>query len=237
MNKWENQQEANITAFLEDDEEHLLKRNFFFKMYKAFEKEGIKWTLFCSSSLFFAGITDMFNDFDLLIDKESFEDAKGVLKQLKMKVVREEICGLQINDVAISKEEMAILEKVLVSNKNWNFSSNRYLNAINKFGVKVDAISGFRVAAMDMQYLYEYNPLYVKDVHVGDVTISIVCPEVQFILYSKMECWQPERKFKRKLLQEYIQDRGIHHPEILEEALRQRVPGWVKKEIRRLLIS
>ena len=235
MNKWESQQEANITAFLEDDEEHLKKRNFFFKMIKAFEKADIKWTLFCSSSLFFSGITDVFNDFDLLIDKISFEDAKRTLKDLKMKIVREEVCGLQVNDIPITKEELAILGKVLVSYSEWNFSSNRYLNAESKQGVKVDAISGFRVAAMDTQYLYEYNPYYVESVQIGNVTINVVSPEVQFILYSMMECWQPERRFKRKLLQEYIQDKGIKHQEIFEDALRQRIPGWIKKEIRKLL--
>ena len=63
MNKWVFKRDANITAFLEDND-FVTKRNFFFKMCKALDKNAIEWNLLWSSSLFFAGITDEFNDFD-----------------------------------------------------------------------------------------------------------------------------------------------------------------------------
>ena len=109
MNKWFSQREANITAFLEDDD-FVTKRNFFFKMCQALDNNAIEWNLFCSCSLFFAGITDEFNDFDILVKKSSFEDAKCVLKNLGLSVKQEEIYGMQI-DKEISQEDASLLER------------------------------------------------------------------------------------------------------------------------------
>ena len=116
MNKWFLQQEANITAFQEDDD-FVAKRNFFFNMCKALDNNNTEWNLFCSCSLFFAGITDEFNDFDLLVSKPSFEDTKCVLKNLGLSVKREEIYGMQI-DKEISKEDASLLERFFKQGSN-----------------------------------------------------------------------------------------------------------------------
>lgn len=232
MNKWFMQREANITAFLEDDD-FLTKRNFFFKMCNAFNEYRIEWNLFCSCSLFFSGITDEFNDFDILIPKSSFEESKSVLKNLGLSVKQEEIYGMQI-DKEISKEDASLLERFFEENSNQKFNSNRYANLIGN-GVDVDLISGFRVSAMSTRFLYEYNPDFMDCIQIGDSSITIVAPEVQFILYAMMECWQPQRKFKRELIGEYLKDNGIKNPKILENSLRENIPGWIKKEIRLLL--
>lgn len=232
MNKWFLQREANITAFLEDDD-FVTKRNFFFKMCQALDNNAIEWNLFCSCSLFFAGITDEFNDFDILVKKSSFEDTKGVLKNLGLSVKQEEIYGMQI-DKEISQEDASLLERFFEQNSNQKFNSNRYANLIGN-GVDVDLISGFRVSAMNTKYFYEYNPNLVNTIQVGDLSIKIVAPEVQFILYAMMECWQPQRRFKRELIEEFLKDNGINKPQILEDSLSENIPGWIKKEIRMLL--
>ena len=232
MNKWFLQQEANITAFQEDDD-FVAKRSFFFNMCKALDNNNTEWNLFCSCSLFFAGITDEFNDFDLLVSKPSFEDTKCVLKNLGLSVKQEEIYGMQI-DKEISKEDASLLERFFEQGSNQKFNSNRYANLIGN-NVDVDLISGFRVSAMNTKYFYEYNPNLVNTIQVGDLSIKIVAPEVQFILYAMMECWQPQRRFKRELIEEYLKDTGINKPQILKDSLNENIPGWIKKEIRILL--
>ena len=62
---------------------------------------------------------------------------------------------------------------------------------------------------MNTKYFYEYNPAFVNKIQVGNLSIKIVAPEVQFILYAMMECWQPQRRFKRELIEEYLKDTGI----------------------------
>ena len=235
MNVWSSQQEANIVAFMEDDEEYGKRRNFFFKMCEAFERKGVKWNLFCSSSLFFLGITDDFNDFDLLIDKESLESAKAVLKSLGMKIQREEMYGFEIDEEDFSPEELKTLAKLMFKASKGKFVSNRYLDFASDDGVEVDVISGFRVGAMDTKYLYEYSEDRTDYVKIRDKNIPVVCPEAQFVIYSMMECWQPQRRFKRRLLQQFIEDRKVHYPEVLEEALKERIPSWIKTKIRDIL--
>ena len=88
---------------------------------------------------------------------------------------------------------------------------------------------------MNTKYFYEYNPNLVNTIQVGDLSIKIVAPEVQFILYAMMECWQPQRRFKRKLIEEFLKDTGINKPQILEDSLGENIPGWIKIEIRALL--
>lgn len=234
-NVWTSQQEANIVAFMEDDEEYGKRRDFFFKMCEAFEKENVKWNLFCSSSLFFLGITDDFNDFDLLIDKDSMESAKVVLKSLGMRIQREEMYGFEIDENDFSPDELRALAKLMFKATKGKFVSDRYLDLASDDGVEVDVISGFRVGAMNTQYLYEYSEDRLEYVNICGQYIPVVCPEAQFVLYSMMECWQPQRKFKRRLLQQFIEERGVHYPEVFKEAIKERIPSWIKTKIREIL--
>lgn len=237
MNAWDSQREANIIAFMEDEEEYGQRRRFFEKMYQAFEREHIKWNLFCSSSLFFMGITDDFHDFDLLIDKSSLESAKSILKSLGMKSIREEMYGFEINEGDFSSEELGVLAKIMEKASKGKFSSNRYIDFASDNGVEVDVISGFRVTAMNTQYLYEYSEERLDYVEIEGMRIPVVCAEAQFVLYSMMECWQPQRKFKRRLLRDFIKERGIKYPEVFDEALEERIPSWIKQKIREIQFS
>lgn len=234
-NVWNSQQEANLVAFVEDEEEYGKRRDFFFKMCEAFEKEGVKWNLFCSSSLFFLGITDDFNDFDLLIDKDSIESAKSVLKSLGMQIHREEMYGFEISEENFKPEDIKALVKLMTKATGGKFASDRYIDFASDDGVEVDVISGFRVGAMNTQYLYEYSENRLDYVEVCGYSIPVVCPEAQFVLYAMMECWQPQRKFKRRLLKDFIEENGIHYPEVLEGALKERIPSWIKNKIREFL--
>lgn len=137
-------------------------------------------------------------------------------------------------DKEISQEDASLLERFFEQNSNQKFNSNRYANLIGD-GVDVDLISGFRVSAMNTKYFYGYNPNLVNTIQVGDLSIKIVAPEVQFILYAMMECWQPQRLFKRKLIEEYLKDTGINKPQVLKDSLGENIPGWIKEEIRKLL--
>lgn len=237
-NEWHNQQEANIIAFLEDSEEYGKRRQFFFQMCEAFERENVNWNLFCSSSLFFLGITDDFNDFDILIEKGSIDTAVKLLRNLGMRIEREEMYGFEIDSKRLTQEEIESLEQLMGKATQGKFVSNRYIDFIspNKT-VEVDMISGFRVGAMNTQFLYEYSPNEIEHVNICNFNVPVVCPEAQFVLYAMMECWQSQRRFKRKLIKQYIEDKGVNHPEVLNKALQARIPYWIKKKIREILSS
>ena len=50
------------------------RRNIFFKFIKEFEEQKVEWALGCSSNLFFRGIVDDFNDFDIIVDKPLLQE-------------------------------------------------------------------------------------------------------------------------------------------------------------------
>ncbi len=58
--------------------------------------------------------------------------------------------------------------------------------------------------------------------------------EAQYLLYSMMEGWQLRRRFKRILIQAYLGEK-IEYRSILEKALEEDLPNWIKRNVRELL--
>lgn len=66
--------------------------------------------------------------------------------------------------------------------------------------------------------------------------IPLIPLEELFLLYGMMEGWQPKRKFKRVLIMEALKESPtLMFSEILEESLKEELPGWLKREVRKLL--
>ena len=80
------QAQAYYNADVFDEyEEYSEKKQLLKELINRFRNAGIKWTLTCSSNLFFRGIVDIFNDYDILISKDSVPAFKQVMEDLQAK--------------------------------------------------------------------------------------------------------------------------------------------------------
>jgi len=203
-----NEQKAiNIQAFVYNEEVYRQKYECLRSLAIAFKKEGVKWGLCCSSALFFNGIVDDFHDYDIMIAESDSEKAVKVLK-------------------AIAIEEEPIFKSC--------FYSSRYYGEFALNGVDIDVMCPFGVYTFGTQYTYSYNYEQATIVTIDDFEVPLVPEEAQMILYAMMEGWQPQRKFKRELIVQYLKAMGVKHKDVFEDALRQRIPYWLKAEIKRL---
>ena len=159
--------------------------------------------------LFFKGIVDDFNDFDILLPLEEEENFKKA-----------------ISSVGIS---------LLPTEQKGCFSSPYYQEAL--FGrLHFDLIASFTVNTYGGAYTYPYKASEAENLILeGGIILPIIPVEANLVLYGMMEGWQAKRRFKRELCYEFLQENGVSHPEVLEAALRQQIPGWMKEVITSLL--
>lgn len=207
MNNYTEQKTANIQAFVFNTEEYGQKYKCLRKLTEAFDNAGVRWGLSCSAVLFFHGISDHFTDYDIVIDKHDIEKAIEILKE-------------------IATEEEAYSKPC--------FKSDYYGEVVLE-GVELDVICVFGVNTFGAHYVYDFDIKYVNFVEIEeDFIVPLIPEEAQWVLYSMMMGWQPQRRFKRDLLTQYLKTTGIKHPEVFEEALNDQLPYWMKAEIKAL---
>lgn len=208
MNKWDYQGMANKLAFL-TAEEYVSRREALERIIPALEKSGAIWGLSCSASLFFSGLVDDFNDFDILI---RLEDAKIFEKAIAG-------CGVQLLDTVQKR----------------CFSSPYYQEA--QLGdVHFDLVGDITINTFGCSYQYKVREEEIIDTPLeGGLNISLVPNEANLLLYGMMEGWQSKRKFKRELCREFLRENGVHFPHILEEATSQGLPDWLQEVVTALL--
>lgn len=103
--------------------------------------------------------------------------------------------------------------------------------------VDVDIISGFRIVTFGTEYYYPYKSNQVDIVEVMDnIKVPLVPMEAMYILYYMMEGWQPRRKFKRVLIEEYFNYERPKQKEIFKESIENNeLPGQIKWAVKRLM--
>lgn len=209
-NNYTYQKEANISCLLED-REYQERRDCFLKILKEFEHESVRFGVACSFNLFLRGIVDEFHDFDLIVDVECIQAVKSIMNSLGATLV--------------------------ATGGNGFCESNVYLHY--QLGrVDIDIISGFRVLTFGTQMLYDFNPDEVEYLHIyeeEELIIPLISLEALYLLYCMMEGWQPKRRYKRMLISEALETQKLIYPQIFEHFLQDALPGWVKREVRRLL--
>ncbi len=205
------QSQANIQCFLEDVE-YCERKDAFLKIFSDFKEAGIRYGVACSMNLFFRGVVDEFHDIDLIVD---------------------------INDIPkieeIMKAKGAILKE---TGGNGYCESDVYMHF--QFGrVDVDIISGFRLVTFNTHFEYYFNEKEVDCIFVEGEKVPLISMEALYILYSMMEGWQARRRYKRILIEEYLllEREKLQFPEILENSLNNRIPGWIRRNIRDILSS
>lgn len=199
---------SNLIAFLEDSE-YKTRRMFLREMARKFKEAGIIYGLACSSALFFKGIVDDFNDYDIIVDEADMERAGSILI-----------------------EELKCLEQQVEYNP---YCRSKKFREFRGGHVDIDMIAGFQIFTFGTHYLYEISKDDIDYMEIDGNRVPVVALEAQFLLYAMMEGWQLKRRFKRVLIGQYLNQYGLKHREILEIALKQNLPDWIEKEVRQLM--
>ena len=209
LDNYNYQKEANITCLIED-KGYVERKNVMLQRVRKFSEANIGWGMGCSTNLFLRGIVDEFHDFDLIVDAKDIPAIQKII---------EELGG----------------ELIATGGNGFCESDNYFHYQLGR--VDVDVISGFRVKTFGTEYLYKYDLkeietciIYEEDI----VKIPLIPMEALYLLYCMMEGWQSKRRYKRVLIQEYLRN-NIKYKTILEEALNQELPSWVKRNVRELL--
>lgn len=193
------QSQANIQDFWSED--FSIRRKVFFKLTKKLNDNQVNWALGCSSNLFFRGIVDDFNDFDLIVDKNSIEKIGTIMKSLGAKLIATGGNGFCESDIY------------------FHYSLD---------GCDIDIISGFRIKTFGTVFYYCYNSKEIEYLDLEYLQVPLITVEAQLILYAMMEGWQPRRRFKRLLIQSFLEETGITFPKILERSRNQfKLPEWI----------
>ena len=210
INDYSYQSNANIQCLLEDVEYSERKEAFFF-FFSDFQKSGVRWGLACSMNLFLRGVVDEFHDLDLLVE------AKDIGKI-----------------ITIMEKNGA---KLIATGGNGYCESDVYMHF--QFGrIDIDIISGFRLITFGTSFLYEFNENELDKIEVDKTEIPLISMEALYILYSMMEGWQPRRRYKRILIEEYLLYQKITFPGIFENALQQyQLPGWIRRNLEELIVK
>lgn len=199
-----NQKAYNISAF-NCDQEYYEKRQVILELIRAMNREQVIFALTCSAALFFNGITDDFNDFDIVV-KES--------DSLKFIEVFTKILGGTLTIGQNGKESF--------------FDSKFYSNG--KIGnVEFDIISVFTVTTFGTRYQY-----VLDEQEIQFIDGIPVCPiEACCILYGMMTGWQQKRQMKYSATLEFLKKTGVKHPEIIQT--NQEIPEFIQEDIKKLL--
>lgn len=207
MNYCEEQSRNNLLCFLEDIE-YANRKDAFFKLEKIFGERGVKWAVGCSMDLFLRGLTDEFHDLDLIVAKESIPVIKNIMKELGAELTATGGNGFCESDVYL------------------HYHIGR---------VDIDIISGFRVMTFNTQYYYSYDEEEIDWMEFEGLQVPLISLEAMYILYYMMEGWQPKRRFKRRLIEQFFENSKPIHNEVFLKALEFNLPGWIKWEIKKYL--
>ena len=211
MLEYNYQSEANISSLLEDLE-YKERKEALLIILKEFKNNEVKYGVACSFNLFLLGITDEFHDFDFIVDIDSISSVKKVMKELGAKLVDSGGNGVCESDIYL------------------HYQLGR---------VDIDIISGFQILTFGTSIHYKYNSDEINTLIIYEdekIEIPLITVEALFLLYAMMEGWQPKRRYKRILIEKYLEDRSLEYPEIFREFLNSSLPGWIKREIRKLLV-
>lgn len=209
MNKWEYQKNANILAFLTAPEYEERKR-VLTSVCRSLSAYKVQWGLALSANLFFNGLVDDFNDYDILVKLQDAQNLKGSMKRI----------GVEIDEQTVQKR----------------FFTSPYYQEAYMGRVHFDLIGDITVNAFHRQYCYRVNSKQIEWLTLeGNVNVPLCPIETNMVLYGMMEGWQAKRRLKRELAREYLAN-GVKHPDVLEDALKQGIPPFLQKVVEALLL-
>lgn len=175
---------VNMKAFC-NETKFSEKKAFLLYLAEEFNKQGVRWCLTCSSTMFFRGITTEFHDFDILIYWEDISKALGVVKAK--------------NAVDLVKGDQSHFASTLF---------NKY-----KLGnVYFDLFSEWRIRD-PFHFTYVWKEKDVETFEIDGVTIKMVSDKIQYVLYAAFSPWsQKKRLAQANLMAGYLQAEPEQRP-------------------------
>lgn len=209
MDNWEKQKHANIMAFLTGPE-YRERKGVLESLCNVLKSTNVVWGLSCSTALFFTGICDEFNDLDIIIkldDVEKFEEAFNKIGKI----------------ATFTPQKPGFISPYYKEGKIKN--------------IHVDLVGDFTLNTFEKEYCCKADKDQMDYVTIeGNLTLPLISIEGNLLLYAMMEGWQARRRFKRKLCYDFLDQRGLKHPEIFEDALKnQNLPEQFKRLVNELL--
>lgn len=152
------------------------------KLEKMFREEGVDWALAYSTDLFIRGIIDDFHDLDVWVqDDFESEELEKMLASYNIEIVSTD------NDKVFTTKAFYTCR---------DLDTNIQIEFIIKFGMKVNQIN--------FDYLLKDRIDYFR---IGNISLPVVNICDLYILYAILEdAWQPKRRYKRQLIENYIKD-------------------------------
>lgn len=170
-------------------------------------KSEALWAVGASVMLYFNGLVEKPNDIDILATEKDIEKVKAVLDSL----------GEMTFDGCNEGKDPYL---------------TRYFYKYKVDDTDIDLIAGFRIK--NAQGIYEM-PFDEKTIayygKVNDVSVPLCSLEDWYVLYQLMEGREP----KVKLIEDYLVKNGINNMELLERALKEKLPDSVKCNVNKLI--
>jgi len=171
MSNYQEQAIVNMKAFCSESK-FAEKKAFLLYLAEEFNKQGVRWCLTCSSTMFFRGITTDFHDFDILIHWEDISKAIGVVKAK--------------NAVDLTKGDQT------------HFASTLF-NKYQLGNVYFDLFSEWRVKD-PFHFTYVWTERDVEKFDIDGITIKMVTDKIQFVLYAAFSPWAQEKRLGQAIL-------------------------------------
>lgn len=202
------QVKANKVAFC-GDAEYSKRREVLKKVHDMFRNSNIKWGLAWSANLFFRGIIDNFHDLDIIVEPIAIPRLEEVLKNAGVEIYSKE------NDQCFTT---SIFWKCMLD------------------GFQIDLMSDFGMKVNQINWRYRFSEKEISYVNVQELAIPIFATEIQYLLYAILEdSWQPQRRHKRILVEEFLLNTDLNCKVVFERALLEELPEWIKNHIKVML--
>ena len=208
MTNYRDQALNNLVCLFEDTE-YKERKEVFCVLLEKFNSGKVNWAVGCSMNLFLRGVVDDFHDLDIIVDSESIPEIKKIMEELGAELVGTGGNGFCESDIYL------------------HYQLGRE---------DVDIIAGFRVITFGTSYYYKYDRAEIDMLEILDVEVPAISLEAMYLLYYMMEGWQPRRKFKRMLIEQYFQYNPPAHKEVFQKAISENnLPGQIRWAVKKMM--
>lgn len=141
-------------------------------------------------------------------------------------------------DILVALEDIHKADKILKSlgNKKTREAndsySTEYFNEYVINGIDVDVMSGLTLNHEEGKYLQIFDEASIVDeMLVNDIKIPLTSLEDWYMIYQLI----PGREFKVSLIENYLLEKGVANPILLQRAFKCTLPSKVKERSEKLL--
>jgi len=136
-----------------------------------------------------------------------------------------------LKDIHKADEILKSLGNKKIREANDSYSTE-YFNEYVINGIDVDVMSGLTLNHEEGKYVQIFDEASIVDeMLVNDVKIPLTSLEDWYIIYQLI----PGREFKVSLIENYLLEKGVANPILLQRALKCTLPSKVKERSKKLL--